>query len=174
MSCSLPQIRNKKERKPRVGTSRAGNRAGKVKLSDGNTCSGDTILPAINVKRSSGTQSQDQGIGSNYQSHLESFMRFPGNHEKKMKPGLTQRPPVHQLKNEGTGPISLPPISINRPLAMCNMKEDVRNERRTDGRPQDPMSILPHPPSAARTTQVTQSQRQRLLRRRAMKDLDRY
>jgi hypothetical protein len=49
LSCSLPHIRNREDRKPRVGTRRAGNRSGKIKLSDSNT--GDTILPSINVKR---------------------------------------------------------------------------------------------------------------------------
>lgn len=140
---------------------------GKIKLSNSNT--GDAILPSINVKRDSGTKGHDQDIGSNYQSQLESFMRFPGNHDKKMKPGPTSRPPVHLLKNKGTGPISLPPISRDRSLvgAMCNMKEEDRNERRTDGRLQDSMSFLPRPPTAARTTQVTKKQR-------AMRDLDKY
>jgi hypothetical protein len=48
--------------------------------------------------------------------------------------------------------------------AMSNMKEEVGDERRTA------MSFIPRPPSVARMTQVTQ----RLLRRRAMKDLDKY
>jgi hypothetical protein len=81
-----------------------------------------------------------------------------------MKHGPAPRPSGHLLKNEG--PISLPQISRNRSLmgAMSNMKEEVRDERRTA------MSFLPRPPSVARMTQVTQ----RLLRRRAMKDLDKY
>ena len=168
LSCSLPHIRNREDRKPRVGTGRAGNRSGKIKLRDSNT--GDAILPSINVKRRSGTKSQDQGVGSNYQNHLESFIKLPGIPDK-MKHGPKPRPSEHLLKNEG--PISFPQLSRNKSLvgAMCNMKEEDRNERRTDGRPQDSMSFLPHPPSAARTTQVTKRQR---FRRQAMRDLYKY
>jgi hypothetical protein len=45
LSCSLPHIRNREDRKPRVGTRRAGNRSGKIKLSDSNT--GDAILSSF-------------------------------------------------------------------------------------------------------------------------------
>jgi hypothetical protein len=48
-----------------------------------------------------------------------------------MKHGPKPRSSEHLLKNEG--PISFPQISRNTSLvgAMCNMKEEARNERRS-------------------------------------------
>ena len=123
LSCSLPHIRNREDRKPRVGTRRAGNRSGKIKLSDSNT--GDTILPSINVKRSCGTKGQDQGVGSNYQNHLESFIKLPGIPDK-MKHGPKPRPSEHLLKNEG--PISLPQISRNTSCVTWKKRIEMKGE----------------------------------------------
>ena len=165
LSFSLPPIRNRENIKSRVKPGRACNVPGRIELNNSNT--GDATLPSISVKRGSGT-TQDHGVGStgsNYYDQLASFQKLPGIHDK-MKHGPEPRPSGHLLKNEV--PNSLPQISRNRSLmgATSNMKEEIRDERRTA------MSFLPRPPSTARTTHVTQ--RQRLLRRRAMKDLDKY
>ena len=164
MCCSLPPIRNRENKKSRVKPGRAGDVPGRIELSDSNT--GDATLPSILIKRGSGT-TQDYGVGatgSNYQSQLASFQKLPGIHDK-MKHEPAPRPSGHLLKNEG--PINLPQISRNRSLmgAMSNMKEEVRDERRTA------MSFLTRPPSVARMTQVTKRQR---LRRQAVRDLYKY
>ena len=109
-------------------------------------------------------------MDSNYQSQLASFQKLPGINDT-VEPAPTSRSSGHLLENGRSqllcecedDTISLQQISTNGSLVgvVGYIREEVRNDRRTDGhssKPEDSMCFLPRPLSAPRTTQMTQRQ----------------
>ena len=103
---------------------------------------------------------------SNDQSQLASFQKLPGINDT-VEPGPTSRSFGHLLANgqllceREDDTISLQQISTNGSLVgvVGYIREEVRDDRRTDGRsskPQDSMCFLPRPLSAPRNTLMTQ------------------